>query len=260
MRQFILFMLLSTTTHAFTVPSSFVRTNNQRSSIRRRERVVVLGVGENNDSADATPSSTSTSDVLKARKERQQQQQQQKIEKIDEVEQPLPTTPPPSISPPSSSSSSSSSSSDKTALDLPSITDSVTRKKKKKKRNKAQQQQQQQSKTTTASSPPPSTTTVEKVDRSNISKFNALLELDPSADMDDSNFNDNEYNVIDALLGEGAEKFLGIPLAPLQIGYVSRASEAVRTKTFEHPVGAPWDPSNTRRGNHNVNESDERRQ
>jgi len=258
MRQFILFMLLSTTTHAFTVPSSFVRTNNQRSSIRRRERVVVLGVGENNDSADATPSSTSTSDVLKARKERQQQQQQQKIEKIDEVEQPLPTTPPPSIS--TSSSSSSSSSSDKTPLDLPSITDSVTRKKKKKKRNKAQQQQQQQSKTTTASSPPPSTTTVEKVDRSNISKFNALLELDPSADMDDSNFNDNEYNVIDALLGEGAEKFLGIPLAPLQIGYVSRASEAVRTKTFEHPVGAPWDPSNTRRGNHNVNESDERRQ
>lgn len=46
-----------------------------------------------------------------------------------------------------------------------------------------------------------------------------LLESTPFADADDSFFEEQEYNVVSALLGERAETFLGIPTGPIQVGH-----------------------------------------
>jgi hypothetical protein len=45
------------------------------------------------------------------------------------------------------------------------------------------------------------------------------LEEQPFADADDSYFEEEEYDVINALLAERAQPFLGIPLGPLQVGH-----------------------------------------
>jgi len=95
------------------------------------------------------------------------------------------------------------------AQDLPDFKDAVTRKMK---------QKQEEPKSESPSTFAPATPTP-KIKRNNIKDFNNLLEIDPSADMNDEYFQPRKYNTVSALLGEQAKPFLGIPLAVLQIGH-----------------------------------------
>lgn len=73
------------------------------------------------------------------------------------------------------------------------------------------------------------------IDRNNISAFNKLLEVEPNADMDASFFEGEEYGVVSALLGEGAEKFLGVPLPTLQIAHTIGALACLLMASVEYP-------------------------
>jgi hypothetical protein len=62
------------------------------------------------------------------------------------------------------------------------------------------------------------------------------LEQQPFADADDSYFEEEEYGTISALLGERAEKFLGIfPTGPLQVGHFIGALGIILCAYIEYP-------------------------
>lgn len=65
--------------------------------------------------------------------------------------------------------------------------------------------------------------------------FIKLLEAQPFADADDSFFVEEEYGTVSALLGEGAEKFLGIPSGPLQVSHFIGALVIVLMAFVEYP-------------------------
>lgn len=62
-----------------------------------------------------------------------------------------------------------------------------------------------------------------------------LLEQQPYADADDSNFLEEEYGTVSALLGERAKPFLGIPLGPLQVGHFIGSLGIVLMAFVEYP-------------------------
>ena len=62
-----------------------------------------------------------------------------------------------------------------------------------------------------------------------------LLEQQPFADADDSFFEEEEYGTVSALLGERAEKFLGIPSGPLQVGHFIGALGIALMAFVEYP-------------------------
>lgn len=65
--------------------------------------------------------------------------------------------------------------------------------------------------------------------------YQQLLEQQPFADADDSFFEEEEYGTVSALLGERAEKFLGIPSGPLQVGHFIGALGIVLMAFVEYP-------------------------
>ena len=62
-----------------------------------------------------------------------------------------------------------------------------------------------------------------------------LLEQSPYSDADDSLFEAEAYGTVSALLGEGAEKFLGIPTGPLQVGHFVGALGIMLMAFIEYP-------------------------
>jgi len=156
----------------------------------------------------ATPEVTSgTKSVLEKRKSRQLSTTPSKSSPVSSPPSPLP--PPPARIQKSDA-----------ALDLPDIKSSVKKRKKKK---------QQKDKSASPQAPQ------KKIDRSDMESFSTLLELDPSADMDESYFADREYGTVSALLGEGARKFLGVPLPALQIGHFFGLLTIILMSTVVYP-------------------------
>jgi len=75
-----------------------------------------------------------------------------------------------------------------------------------------------------------------KIDRTDLSSFQKLLEVEPNADMDMSYFqNDDEYGTVSVLLSEGAKPFLGIPSGPLQVGHFIGALGIILMAFVEYP-------------------------
>lgn len=109
---------------------------------------------------------------------------------------------------------------EKGAIDLPSMQDVLLRKQKTSPDKQAELQKQ---------------VPQEKIDRRDIQKFKKLLEVDPNADMDTSNFIPDEYNTVSALLGEGAKSFLGLPFAVLQVGHFILALGIVLMAFVQYP-------------------------
>lgn len=62
-----------------------------------------------------------------------------------------------------------------------------------------------------------------------------LLEQQPFADADDSFFEEEEYSVVSALLGERAKPFLSIPTGPLQVGHFIGALGIMLMAFIEYP-------------------------
>jgi len=87
-------------------------------------------------------------------------------------------------------------------LALPDIKDTLGRKKKKEREVEEEEEEVE-----------------DRIDRRDLAKFKKLLEVDPNADTEFSNFKEEEYGVVSILLGENAKSFIGIPLGPLQIGH-----------------------------------------
>lgn len=61
------------------------------------------------------------------------------------------------------------------------------------------------------------------------------MEQSPFADSDDSLFEEEAYGTVSALLGERAEKFLGIPTGPLQVGHFIGALAIVLMAFVDYP-------------------------
>jgi hypothetical protein len=61
------------------------------------------------------------------------------------------------------------------------------------------------------------------------------LEQQPYADSDASLFEEEEYGIVQALLGERAAPFLSIPLGPLQVGHFIGALVIVLMAFIEYP-------------------------
>jgi len=74
-----------------------------------------------------------------------------------------------------------------------------------------------------------------KIDRNDRKALLKLLEQDPYADGDDSFFEEQEYTVISAWLGERSKPFLGIPTGPLQVGHFIGALIIVLMAFIEYP-------------------------
>lgn len=62
-----------------------------------------------------------------------------------------------------------------------------------------------------------------------------MLEAQPFADADDSFFEEEEYGLVSALLGERAKPFLGIPSGPLQVGHFIGALGIILMAYIEYP-------------------------
>lgn len=62
-----------------------------------------------------------------------------------------------------------------------------------------------------------------------------LYDSNPFADADDDLFEEAEYNIVSALLGERAEPFLGIPTGPIQVGHFIGALGIVLMAFVEYP-------------------------
>lgn len=74
-----------------------------------------------------------------------------------------------------------------------------------------------------------------KISRKDRKAFLELLEAEPFADADDSFFEEEEYGIVSAFLGEGALDFLGIPPGPLQIGHFIGALGIILCAFVEYP-------------------------
>lgn len=90
----------------------------------------------------------------------------------------------------------------KGAVELPDIKQSVQKKKMRDQEPDEEEEKEEQ-----------------KISRGDIASFKKLLEVEPTADEDDSFFQKEEYGTVSALLAEGAKPFLGIPSGPLQAGH-----------------------------------------
>ena len=61
------------------------------------------------------------------------------------------------------------------------------------------------------------------------------MEQSPFADADETLFEEEEYGLVSALLGERAKPFLGIPTGPLQVGHFVGALGIVLMAFIEYP-------------------------
>lgn len=113
----------------------------------------------------------------------------------------------------------------KGAVELPSFTDAVQRKKKKPSSDKTKGDDDDDDEEDNKP----------KIDRSDISSFKRLLEVEPNADTDMTYFNKEEYGTVSALLAEGAQPFLGIPSGPLQVGHFIGALGICLMAFVEYP-------------------------
>ncbi|KAL7517240.1 hypothetical protein ACHAWX_002175 [Stephanocyclus meneghinianus] len=78
--------------------------------------------------------------------------------------------------------------------------------------------------------------TRKKIKRSDVEAYTRLLEMDPLADEDSRYFEDeNEVDVISALLGDVETSFLGIGSGPLQVGHFIGALGVVLMAFIEYP-------------------------
>jgi len=74
-----------------------------------------------------------------------------------------------------------------------------------------------------------------RIDRKDTDAFMRLLEQQPYADADDSLFEEEEYTIVNALLGERAKSFLAIPSGPLQVGHFIGALVIILMAFVEYP-------------------------
>jgi len=74
-----------------------------------------------------------------------------------------------------------------------------------------------------------------KINRRDVEAMRKLIEIQPFGDADPSNFEEEEYGAVSALLSEKTQPFLGIPAGPIQVGHFIGAMGVVLMAFIEYP-------------------------
>jgi len=105
------------------------------------------------------------------------------------------------------------------ALDLPNIRDAMAQKRQRKKEEAFEAERMER----------------RRISRSDKDAMARLLEMDPLADDDKRNFEEEEYTTVSALLAEGAKPFLGITSGQLQVGHFILSLGIILMAYVEYP-------------------------
>lgn len=211
-------LMITSTIDGFVVPSSFQRTDLMPTRTVVVSRQTVL-LAENSSGSDGGQ-----------KKKRRRRKRAPRSDAADA------TTDNPSLPKVENSASSSSEtdnvdmefgfddeiklvSSREKALDLPNIRDAMAQKRQRKKDEATEAERKER----------------RKISRSDTEAMARLLEMDPLADDDKRNFEDEEYNTVSALLAEGAKPFLGITSGQLQVGHFILSLGIVLMAFVEYP-------------------------